>query len=155
MTRTLMTALAATLLATLLATTAAQADPVPAPLVGEGVPVTVDLTGVEARPGALYISIQTEDEFQGIRGAGGIIEVVNPGMAEVTYRVAEPGTYAVSLWHDLDNDGVFSMSETYQVLDGWGGSGEVDATKRPGFADVAVEVPAYGATVPVTMFYPE
>ena len=121
---------------------------------GEGVPVTVDLSEVEARPGKLYISIQTEDQYQGIRGAGGIIEIVTPGMTSATYEVAAPSTYAVSLWHDLDDDGVFSLTDDYQVLDGWGASGTLDPTRRPVFSDVAIDVPAYGAEVAVGMFYP-
>ena len=107
-------AVAATVAAPALATPAMANDAA----LGEGIPVTVDLSEVEARPGRLYISIQTESEYMGIRGAGGVIELVTPGMSAATYGIDRPGTYAVSLWHDLDDDGVFSMDESYSVLDG-------------------------------------
>ena len=120
-----------------------------------GVPVTVDLSEVQPHPGKLYISIQTEDQYMSVNGEGGIIDDVATKGPTVTYDIAEPGTYAVSLWHDLDGDGKFSMDERYRLIDGWGASGTVSASERPLFQDVAVEVPTYGTTVGVTMFYPE
>ena len=119
------------------------------------IPVTVDLSQVEAREGPLYISIQKEDEYMGMRGFGGIIKVVTDNAAAVTYKVDVPGRYAVSLWHDLNDDTIFSMTDDYEILDGWGGSGTIDPGRRPKFDDVAVDVPAFGTEVAVTMFYPE
>ena len=119
------------------------------------IPVTVDLGEVEARPGPLYISIQKEAEYMGMRGAGGIIQAVGEGTDAITYKVDVPGRYAVSLWHDLNDDTVFSMDESYTVLDGWGASGNIDPSRRPVFDDVAIDVPAHGADVTVTMFYPD
>ena len=126
-----------------------------APALEPTIPVTIDLSEVEAREGPLYISIQKEDEYMGMRGHGGIIQAVTGNLSEVTYKVDVPGRYAVSLWHDLDDDAVFSMGEDYRIEDGWGGSGELSAAKRPTFDDVAVDVPAYGTSVNVKMFYPE
>ena len=119
------------------------------------IPVTVDLSQVEAREGPLYISIQKEDEYMGMKGFGGIIKVVTDNAAAVTYKVDVPGRYAVSMWHDLNDDTIFSMTDDYEILDGWGGSGTIDPSQRPKFDDVAVDVPAYGTEVAVSMFYPE
>lgn len=142
--------IAATLAAFLLSAPAFAAD---AP---SGVPVTIDISEVEARPGPLYISIQTEDEYQSMRGAGGIIQQVTPGMASVTYNVPFAGRYAVSVWHDLDEDVRFSMDyETYEISDGWGASGDVDPTRMPTFDDVAIDVSSFGTQTKVAMFYPE
>ena len=126
-----------------------------APALEPTIPVTIDLSEVEVREGPLYISIQKEDEYMGMRGHGGIIQAVTGNLSEVTYKVDVPGRYAVSLWHDLDGDAVFSMAEDYSIEDGWGGSGELSAAKRPTFDDVAVDVPSYGTSVEVKMFYPK
>ena len=47
------------------------------------------------------------------------------------------------------------MTDSYDVLDGWGGSGTLSTDDRPKFEDVAVDVPSYGTSVDVTMFYPD
>jgi len=119
------------------------------------IPITIDLSEVQALPGPLYVSIQKEAQYMGMRGHGGIIASVSDAMTQATYKVDVPGRYAVSLWHDLNDDGVFSMDESYNVLDGWGASGSIKETERPSFDDVAIDVPAYGTEVRVTMFYPE
>jgi len=119
------------------------------------VPVTVDLTEARALPGKLYISIQTEDQYMSETGQGGIIEDVATSGPRVTYDIDAPGDYAISLWHDLDADGEFSMDERYQLIDAWGASGNAERNARPTFDDVAVSVTADGAFIPVTMFYPE
>ena len=129
-----------------------------APVFAEGapnIPVTVSLDQVRAVDGPLYVSIQKEGEYQGIRGHGGIVKAVTPEMKDVTYNVDVPGRYAVSLWHDLNDDGIFSMDENYRIFDGWGASGDISEGRRPTFDEVAVDVPGYGANVTVTMFYPE
>jgi uncharacterized protein (DUF2141 family) len=119
------------------------------------IPVTIDLSEIQALSGPLYISIQKEEEFQGMRGHGGIIQSVTSATTQATYKVDVPGRYAISVWHDLNDDGVFSMDESYNIQDGWGGSGTVTQEARPTFEDSAFDVPAYGANVSVTMFYPE
>ena len=127
-------------------------DAAPAPTI----PVTVDLSDVEALPGTLYVSIQMESDYMTDAGFGGILKPVAGMPDKVTYEVDRPGTYAVSLWHDLDDDQNFSMNlVTGEIADGWGASGNVSEDARPTFGDVAVDVPSYGGEVKVRMFYPE
>ena len=67
----------------MMSTTALAAD-------ADGIPVTVDLSNVQALPGTLYISIQTKAQYMGInRAGGGTIATVSPGMVEATYEVAQ------------------------------------------------------------------
>jgi len=90
----------------------------------------------------------------GMRGHGGIIKTVTPGFMKVTYHVDEPGEYAVSVWHDLNDDTIFSMDDNYRPVDGWGNSGNPPTDRRPVFDDVKVPVLSFGTTVPVTLNYP-
>lgn len=73
--------------------------------------LTVELTGLQASEGNLYLSVQSKEDYQQRRGAaGGVYKVESAGTQ--TYSLAVPaGVYAVSIWHDTDNDGKFSMDE--------------------------------------------
>ncbi|MEP1229917.1 MAG: DUF2141 domain-containing protein [Litorimonas sp.] len=118
------------------------------------IPVTVELGALQVHEAPLYVSIQKRDEYMGIHGYGGVIQAVSSETMSATFKVDTAGDYAVSVWHDLNNDGVFSMDDNYQILDGWGASGNVPVNRRPKFEDVMVKVETYGATVPVMLKYP-
>ena len=118
------------------------------------IPVTVTLKGITEITGPIYVSIQTRENYQSMKGHGGIIREATLGEMTATFNVTEPGDYSVSVWHDLDDDGRFSMTETYKVLDGWGASGTPPENQMPSFDDVKVKVESFGATVPVEMKYP-
>ncbi len=83
------------------------------------IPVTVELSGVQLSDGPLYISVQTRDQFQGVKGYGTVVKKATPGAMSVTVNIGESGEYGIMVWHDLNDDGVFSMSDSYQILDGW------------------------------------
>ena len=117
--------------------------------------VTVKLTELRKADAPLYISIQNRDEYQTNRGYGGIVKAIDKEILEVDLAVDIAGDYAISVWHDLDNDGEFSMSDTYIPLDGWGASGNPPAHRRPDFDDVKVGIDASGSTVPVKLIYPQ
>lgn len=118
------------------------------------IPVTVNLSGVEVADGPIYISVQKREEYRGMKGHGTIIKTVTPGNMTATVKVAEPGDYSVSIWHDADNDMVFDMDESYRPMEGWGASGAVPTDRMPTFDDVKVTVESFGATVDVPMIYP-
>ena len=122
------------------------------------IPVTVTITNID--PAAegndpVYVSIQTEDEFRSMRGAGGVASYAKTGSMTATFPVAEPGDYAVSVWHDRDGDGRFSMSEDYTVvLDSYGASGNPATDSMPTFDDVKFTVPNMGTELTVEMINP-
>lgn len=120
----------------------------------ETIPVNVTLEGVQMSDGPLYISVQTRGQYQGIKGYGEVIQKVTPGQMSVTLDIDTPGEYAVSVWHDLNNDGIFSMTKDYKIEDGWGASGDVPTDSAPTFDDVRVTVGGGGANVVVDMIYP-
>ena len=135
--------------------TANDAETAPAWKSKEGIiPVTVTLKNITETDGPLYVSIQTREDYRSMKGHGGMIKSVTLGDMTTTFKVDAPGEYSVSVWHDLDDDGRFSMTEDYQVLDGWGASGNPPASGDPTFDDVKITVETFGATIPVEMKYP-
>ena len=122
------------------------------------IPVMVTLTDVSpvgaTAEDIIYVSIQTRDIYRSLKGHGGIIRKLTPGTMQATFYVAEPGDYAVSVWHDRDNDMRFSMDESYNVLDSWGASGTPPENKAPTFDDVKVTIPNMGTSVTIDMINP-
>jgi len=118
------------------------------------IPVTVNLSAVEIAEGPIYISIQKREQYRGMKGHGTILKLATPGNMTAMVKVSEPGEYAVSVWHDMDNDLVFGMSEDYRPTEGWGASGTVPRDRMPTFDDVKISVESFGATVDVPMIYP-
>jgi len=118
------------------------------------IPVTVNLSDVKIADGPIYISIQKREQYRGMAGHGAVLKLVTPGNMTATVNVAEPGDYSVSVWHDMNDDKVFGMDETYRPTEGWGASGNVPTTRMPTFDDVKISVESFGTTVSVPMIYP-
>ena len=122
------------------------------------IPVTVTLTDVLPEGpagGPIYVSIQTRQDYQSMKGFGGIIQNAEAGQMTATFTVDEPSEYSVSVWHDRDDDGRFSMDETYNILDSWGASGTPPENQKPGFDDVKIDIPNMGTNVTIAMINPE
>lgn len=117
------------------------------------VTLEVTLQNVENNPAPLYISVQNRAEYMKNMGsAGGIYKNVAGGTLTYSYEVPS-GDYAVSIWHDTDGDGVFSMDPaTYMPLDGWGASGP-ELRGQPTFDDTKIKVAADTA-VTIKVHYP-
>ena len=118
------------------------------------IPLTVNLSGVKIADGPIYISVQKRGQYMGMKGHGAILKTVTPGNMTAKVKVAAPGDYAVSVWHDMDDDTVFDMDENYRPSEGWGASGNVPANRAPKFDDVKIKIESFGTTVDVPMVYP-
>jgi len=154
--------LAATLFMSLVgATTAIAADSAEAEwkIRPGNIPVTVTITNLEPAPEGsdpIFVSIQTEGEYQSFKGGGGVTPHAKTGSMTATFLVEEPGDYAVSVWHDRDGDARFSMSEDYTVIyDSYGSSGQPPADGMPKFEDVKLSVPNHGTSLTVQMINPK
>lgn len=119
------------------------------------IPLTVNLTGVQIADGPIYISVQTQDKYQSMSGHGTIIENVTPGNMTTTVKVSEPGDYAVSVWHDMNDNMRFDMTENYMPVEGWGASGTPPKDKAPIFDDVKIKIESFGSEVTVPVNYPK
>jgi len=120
----------------------------------ETIPVTVNLTGVQVADGPIYITVQKQEEYMGMKGHRAILKTITPGNMTTVVNVAEPGDYAVSIWHDMDADMFFDMDQTYRPSEGWGASGSVTTSRMPTFNDVKVKIGSFGTTVNVPLIYP-
>lgn len=118
------------------------------------IPVTVNLSGVKLADGPIYISVQTRENYRGMKGHGTILKTVTPGNMTATVKVSEPGDYAVSVWHDMDDNMVFGLDDSYRPTEGWGASGNAPADRMPTFDDVKIKVESFGTTVNVPVIYP-
>lgn len=118
-------------------------------------PLTVTVDGVEARGGKLYIGVQTEAQFMQEDGvAGEIFEAPAAGSLSASFDLPE-GRYAVSVWHDINADGVFDVDAQGVPLDGWSSLNAASLTAAPTFDQAAVSVPAGGVSVTLGMVYPQ
>ena len=130
------------------------------------IPVTVTITNLDPAPKGsdpapkgsdpVYVSIQTKDQYQSMKGGGGVTPYAKTGAMTATFFVDEPGDYAVSVWHDRDGDARFSMSADYTVvLDSYGASGQPPKDNMPTFDDVKFSVPNMGTSLSVDMINPQ
>lgn len=122
---------------------------------GAAVPIVITLTDMMETNVPLYISVQTEVEYRSMKGQGAILKTTASGTITKTIQLPTAGDYAVTVWHDLDNDGQFSMNERYEVLDGWGSSGDASRSAAPTFEQSKISVPSYGAAATIAMIYPK
>lgn len=117
-------------------------------------PLTVTVTGIEARGGTFYVGVQTEAQFMKDDGVDGeIIEGPAAGDRTFTFDLPE-GTYSVSVWHDFNANGTFDLAEDGRPADGWGAINGEALRGPPVFSDVSIEVPASGASASIRTLYP-
>lgn len=119
------------------------------------IPMTITLTDVMQSQVPLYISVQTEADYRSMKGQGTILKETTAGTFSETISLPQAGDYAITIWHDLDNDGRFSMDERYEVLDGWGSSGDTSVPGAPTFQTAKITVPNFGAEATIAMIYPK
>jgi len=124
------------------------------PVAAQAGTVTVDLTGVRAG-GTLYVQLQTRDQFLGQdRAVGKLIRVDQPGALRVELADVPPGDYAVSVWHDQNDNRRMEIDPSQgQAVDGWAMLNGAALRARPEFDQVKLSVPAAGAQVPLELRY--
>ena len=117
-------------------------------------PLTITVKEVRVAEGPLYLMVQTRDQFMGPQATvTRIVPVDAPGDETVTVELPA-GTYALMVWHDLDNDHEFDRTERGMPLDGWAMSIDGPMTGPPSFEGAKFDVGADGAEVAVLMHYP-
>lgn len=115
--------------------------------------VTVTLTDVRPDAGDLYVGLQTEDQFLQDAGiAGEVIENPQDGTVTVNLTDVPDGTYSVSVWHDIDGDGEFSMGPMGPT-DGWAMKGASELRGMPTWDAQSFTVSG-ATTITESMLYP-
>lgn len=116
---------------------------------------TVTLTDVQAKDAPLYVGVQTEEQFMEWDGiAGEKVENPTAGTHTFTFDLPE-GDYSVSVWHDLNSNGEFDMSESGYPAEGWAMSHGSKLRGEPTFDDVKVRVGPAGASITEAVTYPK
>jgi uncharacterized protein (DUF2141 family) len=116
--------------------------------------VTLTLEGVQAKPGELYVSMQTQEQFMQPRGSyGEIVKVPTAGKQTITMKDVRPGDYAISVWHDVNSDHQFNRAANGYPLDGWTMINAEALRATPKFDQVKFSVPADGKALTLKMYY--
>ena len=116
-------------------------------------PLTVDLAGVRSAPGRLFVSVQTREQFMQDRGsAGSVTPAPKAGSHRFVYELPA-GEYAVSVWHDDNDNGKFDASDKHVPLDGWALSNGDKLRGEPTFDQVKTTVAAAPVGVSLKMVY--
>jgi uncharacterized protein (DUF2141 family) len=111
----------------------------------------VEVGGIRNTNGTVYVAVCTEAQF--LQPACDYFGSAPAGSGAVTVTGIPPGTYAVQVVHDENNNKTLDRPG-FLPTEGMGFSR--DAPMRfgpPRFADAAFDLPAQGATVRLTMRY--
>jgi uncharacterized protein (DUF2141 family) len=118
-------------------------------------PLTVNVNGIEARGGTLYVGVQTEAQFMKNDGiAGEMVTAPDAGNKTFTFDLPE-GRYSISIWHDFNGNNQFDMSEAGPPADGWAMINGEAMRATPTFDNASLTLPATGASATVKVLYPQ
>ncbi|HBK90673.1 MAG TPA: hypothetical protein DDZ68_03260 [Parvularcula sp.] len=116
--------------------------------------VRVTVSGVRAANGPLYVGLQTREQFMQNAGSyGEIVASPAPGAVSVTLHGVAPGEYSVSVWHDIDGDGVFDMGPDGKPIDGWAMIDGASLRGAPTFDQVSFKKEDASIAIDVDMIY--
>lgn len=125
------------------------------PAAASAATVTVDLTGVRAAKGDLYVSLQTREQFMKPTGSyGAVVARPDPGGRTVVLNGVAPGRYSVAVWHDNNANRVFDRNEkTGEPIDGWAMINGDKIRAAPVFDDVSFTVDGKDQALKLEMHY--
>jgi uncharacterized protein (DUF2141 family) len=116
-------------------------------------PLNVQVEGVRAAQGPLYVSVQTREQFMQPQGvAGDVVPAPQAGSLRFTYELPA-GEYAVSAWHDDNGNGRFDSNEQHIPLDGWAMVNGDRIRAEPTFDEVRTVIGIEAVTVRLSMTY--
>ncbi len=115
--------------------------------------LTVNVEGIRASDGRLYVSLQTREQFMKNDGTYGVmVDAPAAGSAAPVITGIAPGDYAVSVWHDDNANGTFDMGAR-GPLDGWAMIGGETMGAPPSFDDAKLTIGESNTSATVTMIY--
>jgi uncharacterized protein (DUF2141 family) len=119
--------------------------------------VTVNVKGIQARHGTMYVVLDDSAHF--LKGGAPYVQVLNdPPAGDHTFVMKDvaPGDYAVVILHDENGDKQMNYSSGGMPLEGWSMTRyDPNTMAPPTFDDAKVTVPASGASFDVEMHYPQ
>jgi len=118
--------------------------------------VTITLNGVQPLGGEVLVALQTKDQFLKPAGAYGarIPAPAAAGPLTVTLKDVAPGTYSLSVLHDVNGDGQMAMDSSGMPAEGWAMKGGRDLRGPPEWATSSFQVAGNEVALTETMIYP-
>jgi uncharacterized protein (DUF2141 family) len=118
--------------------------------------LTVTIAGLRSTAGVVRLSVYNRAETF-LEASGRIARhkaSVTSNPMQVTFVGLDPGTYAISVVHDENNDGKLNRNVLGIPLEGYGFSNDAPVILGPpSFAQAAVPVGQENTTITVTMRY--
>lgn len=118
--------------------------------------LTVNVSGLKPLKGDLYISLHNRPgSFQVADSAFLKRKIgVDEEMETVVFKNIPGGNYAISVYHDENQNGVLEMNEKGIPLEGYGFSTKTRSLARPKFEQAAFDL-TKNDTVDIRMLYPK
>lgn len=116
--------------------------------------VRVTLTGVEARPGQILASLQTETQFMQPAGSYGQAAQPAAGTVTIIFPDVAPGSYSLAVMHDENRDMQMQREEDGRPKEGWAMVNGTSLRGRPTFAQVKFDVGTTPVHLTEAMIYP-
>lgn len=125
-----------------------------APAFADDVVITLD--GVQPRGGLLLVALQTEEQFLKPMGAHGarVASPVAAGPVTVTLKDVPPGTYSLSVLHDVNGDGQMAVDDKGMPGEGWAMKGGREMRGPPEWASASFTVSGGQVAIREAMIYP-
>lgn len=123
----------------------------------EGIPLHVEVHDLHSTAGNLTVTVygdRPEDFLAPGRKLDRVRVPVTGSETTACLAVPEPGTYAIAVYHDEDDDHDFDRTLLGLPAEGYGFSNDAPAlVGLPSFRDAKFEVPADGSRLTIRMRY--
>ena len=106
----------------------------------QGVSITVTLENIMSDEGKILAGLHTVDTFMKGPGVDGYMEDAKTGSMTFTFENVSPGTYAVSVMHDENNNMAMDFEDNGMPIEKYGMSGNEMPMGPPTFENAKFEV---------------
>ena len=124
---------------------------------GQTSDLTVIISGAQNHQGKLRIGLfSNADDFNNKQNPvdSAVLSISEKGKSKYTFHKLRPGTYAVAVYHDENNDGTLNKRQLGIPVEGIGFSNFPEFKRRPpAFEEVAFELKDKNLTVEIPLFY--
>lgn len=113
--------------------------------------LTLKLNGFRESTGHLLLMVHNNAEGWDGKGRAAAMRRVPVTDKELVLEIPElgAGQYAITLFHDVNDNGQLDMNAMGMPLEGYGFSNNVGARGRPQFDDARFDLPAEGRTLEI------
>ncbi|MCX7550105.1 DUF2141 domain-containing protein [Xanthomarina sp. F2636L] len=102
--------------------------------------ITVKIDNAFNDDGSMLIGLHSEDTFMKGKGIDNMKSAIVDGKVEVTFEGLTPGTYAIMVFHDANDNGKMDFDTTGMPLESYGMSNNPMLYGPPSFADAKFDL---------------